>query len=86
MSYRYPKAKSNEPSGKQNSPTEGMRNARPTQVTIPGNREDLVGGYRDYDKSKDDTMLLGHPESAAIYCGGENPHEWDGKSEKVKTT
>jgi hypothetical protein len=73
MGYRYPKPPSF--AGKV-KPTErereGMRNAHATDVTIPGNREDLVGGYRDYDRTRDDTKLLGHPESAAIYCGGED--------------
>lgn len=71
MAYRYPKS-SKAVDAVTPREREGMRNAYPTDVTIPGNREDLVGGRRDYDRTKDDTKLLGHPEAAGMYCGGED--------------
>ena len=45
----------------------GKRSFLPTETNIPGIREDLVGGSRRFDPDRDDTIVRGHPEVAAMF-------------------
>ncbi|MGB8520848.1 MAG: hypothetical protein WCD38_11865 [Candidatus Tumulicola sp.] len=45
----------------------GKRSFLPTETEIPGIHEDLVGGHRAFDPNRDDTVVRGHPEAAAMF-------------------
>jgi hypothetical protein len=59
----------------------GKRSFMPTQTDIPGSREDLVGGHRTFNPDRDDTVVRGHPEAAAMFS-----MNYDNRSQDLKAS